>query len=165
MVNLRVATLTGPETTLPEAVVEEFKKSLRGELLRPSDETYDLVRQIHNGMIDRHPALIARCTGVADVINAINFARANNLLVSVRGGGHSVPGFAVCDGGIMIDLSRMNSVRVDPVGRTARAEGGATLTMKPMPSAWPPLVVLPVLPALLASPWAVATDSSCAGSA
>jgi FAD/FMN-containing dehydrogenase len=126
MVDLRVATLTGPETTLPEAVVEEFKKSLRGELLRPSDETYDLVRQIHNGMIGRHPALIARCTGVADVINTINFARANNLLVSVRGGGHSVPGFAVCDGGIMIDLSRMNSVRVDPVGRTARVEGGAT---------------------------------------
>src|ERR687892_674263 len=126
MVDLRVATLTGPETTLPEAVVEEFKKSLRGELLRPGSETYDLVRQIHNGMINRHPALIARCAGVADVINAINFARANNLLVSVRGGGHGVPGFAVCDGGLMIDLSRMNAVCVDPVGRTARAEGGCT---------------------------------------
>ena len=126
MVDLRVATLTGPETMLPEAVVEEFKKSLRGELLHPGSETYDLVRQIHNGMIDRHPALIARCAGVADVINAINFARANNVLASVRGGGHGVPGFAVCDGGIMIDLSRMNSVRVDPVGRMAQAEGGAT---------------------------------------
>jgi FAD/FMN-containing dehydrogenase len=77
-------------------------------------------------MIDRRPALIVRCAGVADVMTAVAFARTHNLAVAVRGGGHGVPGFAVCDGGLMIDLSRMRSVRVDPVGRTARAEGGCT---------------------------------------
>jgi FAD/FMN-containing dehydrogenase len=86
----------------------------------------DSARSIHNGMIDRHPALIVRCAGVADVLAAVTCARTHNLVVAVRGGGHGVPGFAVCDGGVMIDLSRMNSVRVDPVARTARAEGGGT---------------------------------------
>ena len=82
--------------------------------------------RIHNGMIDRRPALIARCAGVADVVAAVRFAREQQLLVSVRGGGHSVPGLRVCDGGLMIDLSRMQGVRVDPARRTARAEGGVT---------------------------------------
>jgi FAD binding domain/Berberine and berberine like len=99
---------------------------LRGDLLCPGDEHYDSARTIHNGMIDRRPALIVRCVGVADVMAAVTFARSNNLVVAVRGGGHGVPGFAVCDGGLMIDLTRMKAVRVDPVGRTARAEGGAT---------------------------------------
>src|SRR6266568_277417 len=92
----------------------------------PGDAPYDDARTIHIGMIDRHPALIVQCTGVADVINAVNFARVNHLLVSVRGGGHKVAGFAVCDDGIMIDLSGMKSVWVDPARQTARAEGGAT---------------------------------------
>ena len=124
MVDLRVATLTGPEITLPEPVVEEFQKSLRGELIRPGDGGYNEARKIWNANIDKHPALIARCIGAADVINAVNFARDNHLLVSVRGGGHNFPGTCVADGGLVIDLTNMNSVRVNPVRRTARAEGG-----------------------------------------
>jgi FAD/FMN-containing dehydrogenase len=112
--------------TLDEVAVQELKAAVRGDLLRPDDESYDAARTIHNGMIDQHPALIARCAGVADVVAAIRFAREHQLLVSVRGGGHGVPGFAVCDRGLMIDLSRMRAIRVDPVRRTARAEGGAT---------------------------------------
>lgn len=124
MVDLRVATLTGTETSLPEAAVEEFKSSLRGELILPGDENYDEARQVWNANIDRRPALIARCAGVADVINAVNFAHTSNLLVAVRGGGHNVAGSSVCDGGIVIDLARMKGVRVDPGRRTVRAEGG-----------------------------------------
>jgi FAD/FMN-containing dehydrogenase len=111
---------------LDEAAVQELKARVRGDLLRPGDDGYDAARTIHNGMIDRRPALIARCAGVADVVAAVQFARERQLLVSVRGGGHSVPGFSVCDRGLMIDLSRMRAVRVDPARRTARAEGGAT---------------------------------------
>src|SRR5215475_10576045 len=126
MAELRVITTTGQETVLEEATVEKFQVSLRGPLLRPGDAGYDDARKVWNGMIDRHPALIARCAGAADVITAVNFVRAHHLLVSVRGGGHNVPGTAVCQGGLMIDLAGMRSVHVDPVRRTARAEGGAT---------------------------------------
>jgi len=101
--------------------VDKFKASLRGELLGPGDAGYDEARKIWNGMIDKRPALIARCAGVADVISCVNFARANNVLVAVRGGGHNIAGNAVCDGGLVIDLSRMKSVRVDPARRRARA--------------------------------------------
>jgi FAD/FMN-containing dehydrogenase len=126
MVDLRVTTLTGREATLKEAAVNEFKASLRGQLTCPGDDGYDDARKVWNGIIDRRPALIARCAGVADVINAVNFAREQNLLVAVRGGGHNVAGTAVCDGGILIDLSRMKGVRVDPAKRTARAAAGLT---------------------------------------
>jgi FAD/FMN-containing dehydrogenase len=126
MGDLRVTTLTGEESTLPAAAVEAFKKSLRGQLLRPGDQGYDEARTIQNGMTDRCPALIARCNGVADVISCVNVARENDLLVAVRGGGHNVAGFSVCDGGLMIDLSQMKSVHVDPLRQTARAGGGAT---------------------------------------
>ena len=124
MVDLRVTTITGVDSVLKEAVVEEFKGSLRGALLRPGDGGYDDARSLWNGMIDKRPTLIARCTGVADVIDCVNFGRTNNLLVSVRGGDHSAAGNAVCDGGLMIDLSLMDSVDVDPAKRTARAGGG-----------------------------------------
>jgi FAD/FMN-containing dehydrogenase len=126
MADQRINTTSGTETGLAATAIEQFKGSLRGEVLCPGDDHYDSVRAIHNGMIDRRPALIVRCAGVADVMAAVTFARTHNLVVAVRGGGHGVPGFAVCDGGLMIDLSRMKSVRVDPVGRTARAEGGCT---------------------------------------
>jgi FAD/FMN-containing dehydrogenase len=112
--------------TLDEAAVQDFTAGLRGEVLRPTDEGYDEARTIHNGMIDRRPTLIARCAGVADVMTSVRFAGDQQLLVSVRGGGHGVAGFSVCDGGLMIDLSRMRGVRVDAAGQTARAEGGAT---------------------------------------
>ena len=119
-------TTSGAATGLTASALEQFKGQVRGELLCPSDAEYGSARTIHNGMIDRHPALIVRCAGVADVIQAVNFARTHHLVVAVRGGGHGVPGFAVCDDGVMIDLSRMKAVRVDPVARTARAEGGCT---------------------------------------
>ncbi len=114
------------ETTLDKTTIQEFRASLRGALLRPGDDGYDAARRVWNGMIDRKPALIVPCAGVADVINAVNFARTHNLLVSVRGGGHNVTGNAVCEGGIMIDLSPMKGIRVDPVRRTARAQAGLT---------------------------------------
>ena len=94
--------------------VNKLKGALHGELLRPGDDEYESARRIHNGMIDRRPAMIVRCAGVADVMRAVSFAREHEMLVAVRGGGHGVPGFAVCNDGMMIDLSRMKSVRVDP---------------------------------------------------
>jgi FAD/FMN-containing dehydrogenase len=104
---LHVATANGTQTTIEATEVATFQASLRGSVLRHSDAGYDDARKVWNGMIDKRPALIARCTGVADVMGAVNFARANNLLVSVRGGGHNITGNAVCDGGLMIDLSPM----------------------------------------------------------
>ena len=106
--------------------LQEFRAGLRGALLQPGDPGYDTARQVWNGAIDRKPALIARCAGTADVIRAVSFAREHRLLVSVRGGGHNVTGNAVCDGGLMIDLSPMKGVRVDPVRRTVQAQAGVT---------------------------------------
>jgi len=126
MVERRVTMNTGTETVLEEGAVEALRASLRSPLLRAGDAGYDEARKIWNGMIDRHPALIARCAGVADVIHCVNFARAHQLLVAVRGGGHNASGNAVCDGGLMLDLSRMKGMRVDPVRRTARADPGLT---------------------------------------
>jgi FAD/FMN-containing dehydrogenase len=108
------------------SAVQDFKASLRGLLLQPGEAGYDDARKVWNGMIDKRPSLIACCSGADDVINSVNFARAEDLVVAVRGGGHNISGNAVCDGGLMINLSRMNSVRVDPVHRTARAETGTT---------------------------------------
>jgi FAD/FMN-containing dehydrogenase len=112
--------------TLSEAALQTFRTNFRGPLLRPGDAEYNQVRKVWNGMIDRRPALIARCTGAADVIAAVNFAREQELLVAVRGSGHNVAGSAVCEGGLMIDLSLMRGVHVDAKARTARVQGGAT---------------------------------------
>jgi len=111
---------------LSEETVQTFAASLRGELIRPADPAYDATRAVQNGLIDRYPALIVRCTGAADVIAAVTFARDHNLLLSVRGGGHNVAGNAVCDGGLMIDLSLMRGIHVDPRARIAYVQGGAT---------------------------------------
>lgn len=111
---------------IPTSAMEKFKANLRGALLRPGEAGYDEARKVWNGTIDKRPALIARCAGVGDVIQCVNFARTNNVLVAVRGGGHNVGGNAVCDDGLMIDLSRMKGLRVDPAHRTARAEPGLT---------------------------------------
>jgi FAD/FMN-containing dehydrogenase len=105
--------------------VDELGGSFRGELLLPTSPGYDAARRIWNGAIDRHPTCIARCTGVADVVAAVRFAREHDLEIAVRGGGHGVAGTAVCDDGIVIDLSAMRAVWVDPAGRTARVQGGA----------------------------------------
>ena len=112
---------------LEEAVVQEFAANLRGELIRPEDQGYDSTRAVFNGMIDKRPAMIVRCAGTADVILGVNFARTHDLLLSVHGGGHSVAGSAVCDGGLMLDLSPMKGVRIDPARRSAQAQAGMTL--------------------------------------
>jgi FAD/FMN-containing dehydrogenase len=126
MEGLRFATLSGSERVLPPATTEAFRSRIRGGVLGHGEHGYDKARAVFNAMIDRRPALIVRCTGAADVIAAVRFARDHDLRVSIRGGGHGVTGNAVCDGGLVIDLSRMRSVRVDPAKRTARAGGGAT---------------------------------------
>src|SRR5262245_23721452 len=113
MADVRIIKNTGREALLPATAVEEFKKSLRGRLLRGGDDGYEGARRIWNGMIDRRPALIARCAGAADVVKCVDFARAEDLVLAVRGGGHGVAGNAVCDGGLMVDLSMMRTVRVD----------------------------------------------------
>ena len=113
-------------TTLDEETVQAFVASVRGPVLRPGDAGYDDARTIWNALIDRRPALIVQCTGAADVVDAVNFAREQNLLLSIKAGGHNVAGNAVNDGGLVIDLSQMNGVHVDPTTQTVRAQGGAT---------------------------------------
>jgi FAD/FMN-containing dehydrogenase len=108
-------------------MIEELRTRFRGALLRPGEEGYDEARRVWNGEIDRRPALIARCAGADDVVEAIRFACERDLVVSVRGGGHAVAGHAVCDGGLMIDLSLMKGIHVDPVRSAARAQPGVTV--------------------------------------
>jgi FAD/FMN-containing dehydrogenase len=118
--------LQAAASKLDSAVVQGFAARLRGELIQPGDATYDGARALYNAMIDKHPALIARCVDVADVIAAVNFAREQGLTLAVRGGGHSGPGLGSADDGLVIDLSPMKGIRVDPAAHTARVEGGCT---------------------------------------
>jgi hypothetical protein len=143
--------------------IRELPELLRGQLVRPDDEGYDRVRKVFNGMIDKRPALVVRCAGVADVVTTVNFAREANLLVAIRGGGHGVTGNAVCDGGLVIDLSTMKSVRVHPENQTARSEGeqpGPTLMMRRRRLALPPLGALYPRPESPDSPWAAVSAIS-----
>ena len=110
---------------LNEATTATLRAGLRGELIEPGDQSYEAARKVYNAMIDRRPRLIARCADVADVITAVNFGREHKLLVAVRGGGHNAGGLGVCDDGLVIDLSPMRYVRVDPKKRTVLAGGGA----------------------------------------
>ncbi len=112
---------------IDDAAIQAFAAGLRGALIHPSDPAYDAARKVYNAMIDRKPAFIARCADAGDVIQAVKFARDHRLLVAVRGGGHNGPGLGVCDDGLVIDLSLMKGVRVDPVARTARVGGGSLL--------------------------------------
>src|SRR3954453_2440122 len=109
-----------------QAAVEQLTEAMRGEVLTPGSAGYDEARMVWNGMYDRRPAVIARCSGVADVMAAVDFARAKPMEVSVRGGGHSASGFGTCDGGLVIDLAPMKGIRVDPESHTVRAEAGLT---------------------------------------
>jgi FAD/FMN-containing dehydrogenase len=112
---------------ISESASHIFRESLRGQTFCPRENGYDPARTVPNAMVDRRPAIIARCAGAADVIACVQFAREHDLLVSIRGGGHSVAGKSVCEGGLMIDLSAMKGIRVDPIRRTVRAEAGLTL--------------------------------------
>ena len=120
--------ITAVNTAAPRQLatrIEALKRNLKGQVFLPLDDGYEAARRIWNAMIDKHPALIVRCTGLADVIASVHFARKNNLTASVRGGGHNVAGTSLCDG-LVIDLSSMKSVHVNPAARTVRVGGGAT---------------------------------------
>ena len=109
-------------TILDGEYLATLRGVFRGDLITAEDPVYESARSVWNGNVDRHPALVARCTGVADVQQAVQFGREHDVLVAVRGGGHSAPGYGTNDGGLVIDLSPMKGVRVDPSGRTARAQ-------------------------------------------
>ena len=126
MSSIEIATNKDSSAAIEQETIDALKADLRGCLLLPADQGYDEARRIWNGMIDRRPALIVRCAGVADVIAAVKLAKAHDLVVAVKGGGHNIAGNAVCQDGLMIDLSTMRSVYVDRQARIARAEGGAT---------------------------------------
>jgi FAD/FMN-containing dehydrogenase len=117
--------MTAIQTPQAPTAFAELSRSFRGELLLPTTPGYDTARTIWNGAVDRRPAIVARCTGVADVVAAVRSAREHDLEIAIRGGGHNVAGTAMCDDGIVIDLSAMRAVWVDPVGRTAWVQGGA----------------------------------------
>jgi FAD/FMN-containing dehydrogenase len=127
MPELSVAMRDGGTTRLDAATVDAFRSGLRGAALLSGDPGYDEARALWNAMIDRRPAVLARCAGTADVIRCVNLAQNHGLVISVRGGGHNIAGNAGCDGGLMVDLRLMNNVRVDPWARTARVGPGATL--------------------------------------
>ncbi len=127
MTSLELKSANGGATTLDESILTPFLSGLRGAVFSPADAGYDEQRQIWNAMIDRKPGLIVRCAGSADVVRCVNFARDNGLLVTVRGAGHNIAGSSLSDGGLLIDLSAMKSVRIDPAGKTARVEPGVTL--------------------------------------
>ena len=111
--------------SLSEAV-DQLAGMFTGQLLRPADPAYEEARKVHNGLIDKLPAIVARCRGVGDIVDAIRVAREHELDVAVRGGGHNVAGLSTIDGGMLIDLSPMTGMHVDPKARTARAQGGLT---------------------------------------
>ena len=127
MAERRFRTTTGSEKALDDLVLEKLGARLRGALVRPGNPDYDRVRKVWNGMVDKRPAVIARCAGAADVVECVRFAREHDLLVSVRGGGHNYAGKSVCEDGLMIDLQPMKGLRVDPARRIASAQAGLRL--------------------------------------
>ena len=124
---LSIMTLEGKQTTIDDQTLQAFRAAIRGDVLTATDAGYEEALVIHNGMIDRKPALAVRCRGAADVMDAVKLAGDKQLLVAVKGGAHGVAGNALCDGGLLIDLSLMRAIQVDPVGKTARVQGGALL--------------------------------------
>lgn len=124
---MSMQTTASPPAADVAQAVQELATALRGELIVPEDAGYNDARNVYNGMIDKRPALIARCAHIADVIAAITFAREHKLPLAIRGGGHNGAGLGTVDDGVVVDLAPMNGVRVNPANRTARVEGGATL--------------------------------------
>src|SRR5437867_6902847 len=140
MADLQFKTRSGANASIPEATLTAFKEGLRGRVAVPGSADYEQARPIWNAMIERRPALFARCAGAADVMRSVHFAREQGLPLAVRGGGHNIAGNALCDGGLVIDLSPMKSVRIDAGARLARVEPGVTLassTARRRPSGWP----------------------------
>lgn len=129
MADLRIAITDHGSTIVTSSQLDDLAKSIQGRLLTADSPGYDEARTIWNAMIDRRPALIVRCASASDVQQAVRFADANGLLVSIRGGGHNIGGYAVCQGGLMIDLSQMTAIDIDPAARRARVEPGVTLGM------------------------------------
>jgi len=127
MTEIRLASMQGGTTVLGSDTLDALRQTLRGNVCLPGEAGYDEARTIWNAMINRHPGAIVRCKGAADIMRAVQFARDHRLLIAVRGGGHNIAGNAVCEGGLLIDLSPMRSVRVDPARRTAWVEPGVTL--------------------------------------
>jgi FAD/FMN-containing dehydrogenase len=125
--DLGAVRLDGSQVTLKGTDIDDLRAGLRGELMTPGQDGYDQARRLWNPDFDLRPALIVRCVGAADVRRAVNFAAAHDLLTAVRGGGHSQSGQSGCNGGIVVDLSLMRAVEVDPIARVARVEGGALL--------------------------------------
>ncbi len=126
MTELTIRTLDAVRT-LPEETISALRSQLRGSIALPGEAGYDEARTVWNAMIDRRPAFAVRCLGASDVMQALALARRERLLVAVRAGGHNIAGSAVCEGGLLLDLSLMRSVRIDPVARIAYVEPGATL--------------------------------------
>lgn len=124
---LQIRTRTNRDVTLQEETIRKFKESLRGELILANESGFDDARSIWNAMIDRRPALIARCLGVADVVTCVKFAREHEIALTIKGGGHNIAGLAVCDGGLMLDMSRMRGVWTDSATRIAHAQAGCLL--------------------------------------
>jgi FAD/FMN-containing dehydrogenase len=127
MSSVQIVRGDGAATTITAEALDAFKTGFRGAVLQPGDDGYETSRTVWNAMIVRRPALVARCAGVADIRAAVNFARTHKLLTAVKGGGHNIAGSAVCEGGFLIDLSQMRTVRIDPVARVAHVGPGATL--------------------------------------
>ncbi|MGB8331285.1 MAG: FAD-dependent oxidoreductase, partial [Polyangiales bacterium] len=123
----QIRTVSGDVASLSAERLAALDTDLRGELLFPDSEGYDAARTLWNAMIDRRPSLIARCAGTADVVRSVRFSAERDLLVAVRGAGHNIAGNAVCEGGFLIDLSKLRSVHVDPKRKIARVQPGATL--------------------------------------
>src|SRR4051812_6324327 len=119
---MKLAALDGGTAEISPEVLQSFRTAFKGPVLTPDAAGYDETRKIWNAMIDRRPGLIVRCTGTVDVVQAVRFAREHRLLLSVRGGGHNIAGLAVCEGGLMVDMSLLRGVWVDPGRRVVRAQ-------------------------------------------
>jgi FAD/FMN-containing dehydrogenase len=136
---LGLRNLSGETTDLDDEQSTALRMTFRGRLLAPHDDGYDQARIVQNALMNRRPGLIVQCSGTADVIDAVNLAREQQLLTAVRAGGHSVAGYGICDNGLMLDLSAMRGVWVDPDARVVRVQGGATWGMsivRAKPSGW-----------------------------